>query len=271
MIAVLDQTGREVTLKDPPRRIVSLVPSQTELLVDFGLEEELVGVTKFCVHPASLRDRKKTIGGTKNIRVEDVLALKPDLVVANKEENPKRAVEAIAATVPTYVSDVDDLESAMAMITDLGTLTGRESAAREIRSNFEESLFRLRMAMGDLKPVRVLYLVWKDPYMAAGTDTFISAALDVLNLDNVLETLDEKGTRYPALTVDEMRALNPDVILLSSEPYPFEARHGDELARELSGVKMICVDGEPFSWYGSRWNKSIDYFESIAKRMRSAQ
>lgn len=270
MIVLRDQTGREVALEGPARRIVSLVPSQTELLVDLGLDDELVGVTKFCVHPADLRDRKKSIGGTKNIRVEEVLALKPDLVVANKEENPRRAVEAIAAEVPTYVSDVDDLQSAMAMITDLGTLTGRAPAADRIRHDMEESLQHLSEAFADLAPTRVLYFVWKDPYMAAGTDTFISAALQVLKLENALVDLGEKGKRYPALTLDEMRALNPDVILLSSEPYPFEERHGVELAEDLSGIKMICVDGEPFSWYGSRWNKSIDYFLRIAKLIGSA-
>lgn len=269
MIALRDQTGREMALNGPPRRIVSLVPSQTELLVDLGLDEELVGVTKFCVHPADLRDRKKSIGGTKNIRVEDVLALKPDLVVANKEENPRRAVEAIAAEVPTYVSDVDDLESAMAMITDIGILTGRESAAQQIRHDFKESLRRLDETVVGLKPMKALYLVWKDPYMAAGTDTFISAALHVLKLKNALADLGDKGKRYPALATDEMRALDPDVILLSSEPYPFEERHGVELARELPGIKMMCVDGEPFSWYGSRWNKSVDYFQRIAIRIRS--
>lgn len=268
MRVVRDQTGRDVKVVKPPKRIVSLVPSQTELLWDLGLEAELVGITKFCVHPEGLRQRVRNVGGTKNIRVDDVLALEPDLVVANKEENPRRAVEAIAAEVPTYVSDVDDLDSAADMIEALGVLTHREEHAQELRTAFDAATRRVASAVEGKEARRVIYLVWKDPYMAAGTDTFISAAMEKLNLHNVLTDLGEGGKRYPALEVNEIRELHPDLVFLSSEPYPFEPRHGDEMRPYLAEhTRLVCVDGEAFSWYGTRWMKSASYLERLASEV----
>ena len=266
MIRLPDQTGSEVRLAARPKRIVSLVPSQTELLVDLGAEADIVGVTKFCVHPPELKRTKTVVGGTKDFKIDVVLALKPDLVVANKEENPRPAMERLAESLPTYVSDVSDPDSSAAMIRDLGALLGRDLAADAWCAWMDDARSRLRQAVEAYPGRRALYLMWKGPYMAAGVDTFISAMMGELNLENALRDR-AKNTRYPALSVEDIRTLHPDVVLLSSEPFPFGENHRRELAEELPGTPLVLVDGEPFSWYGTRWIKSLDSLKDLAVRI----
>ena len=252
------QPGQPLSLPAIPERIVSLVPSVTELLYDLGLGPSIAGITKFCVHPASLFREKPRIGGTKQLHTREIDRLRPDLVIANKEENIKEQVEALAANWPVWVTDVYDLPSALQMIGDLGQLTGREQEAfrlqREIRT-----VFRGYRRPGT-RP-RVLYLIWQDPYMTVGGDSFIHAMLEAAGMENAAAGF----VRYPEITIQEIQSLSCDWLLLSSEPYPFGDKQAAALRDLLPGTRVILVDGEMFSWYGSRLRYAPGYFEQLMK------
>ncbi len=239
-----DARGRTLELPRPPRRIVSLVPSQTELLADLGLDERVVGITRFCVRPPEWSRTKRNVGGTKQVRHERVEALRPDLVLANLEENTRADVERLERLAPVWVTDVKSVEGALAMIGDVGRLTARKAEAAalaaQIAAGFE--------ALAGLPPIRVAYLIWQDPLMTVGGDTFIH---DVLRRGGLVNVFAERS-RYPELTPAELLEAAPERVLLSSEPYPFRERHKPALARLLPGLKLQRVDGEPCSWYGSR-------------------
>ena len=238
-----DALGRRVTLAAAPRRIVSLVPSQTELLSSLGLDDDVIGLTRFCVHPADWKGRKAIVGGTKQVRVDRVRALAPDLAIANKEENTRADVEALAAVCPVYVTDVADVPGALAMIRDVGALTDRRPAADALAETIGAGFDALPAFL----PLRALYLIWRDPWMTVGGDTFVSDVMARAGLVNVAAGRD----RYPTLADADLAALAPDVVLLSSEPYPFAERHVPEV-EALAGGRAALVDGEAFSWYGSR-------------------
>ena len=241
-----DALGRPVRLDAPPRRIVSLVPSQTELLADLGLDAEVVGLTRFCVHPDGWKSSKTIVGGTKTVNVPRLVGLSPDLVIANKEENPHEEVEAVAAEgVPVYVTDVADVDGALAMIRSVGRLVDQEPEAEVLADEIAAGFARLGT---EAEPLRALYLIWRDPWMTVGGDTFVSDVMDRAGLANVAAERD----RYPALSDDDIRALDPDVVLLSSEPYPFSDTHIAEVQALVPDARVVLADGEAFSWYGSR-------------------
>jgi len=253
-----DQLDRRIHLDHPPRRIVSLVPSQTELLVDLGLEEELVGITKFCVHPKRVHRSKQRVGGTKDIKLDIVRDLQPDLIIANKEENPKAAVEALAEDFPVWVSDVQDFASALQMIRDLGHICRRDTQARALCARIQEAFEALPVPAAGRCP-RVAYLIWKDPYMVAGGDTFIGKLLERLGLDSVFA----EKRRYPAIELEELSKRGVTHVLLSSEPYPFREKHIRPIHSKVPQSTVLLVDGEFFSWYGSRLQYAPPYFEQL--------
>lgn len=256
-----DALGRPVALSGPPRRIVSLVPSQTELLAALGLDEEIVGVTRFCTHPAGWARRKATVGGTKNARVDDILALEPDLVLGNKEENTAELVEALSPHVPVYVTDVSDLPGALHMMSAVGALVDRAVAAtrlvEEIRAGFERLAEEVR---GPAIPVA--YLIWRGPYMTVGGDTFIHDMLKRAGLANVWADLE----RYPEVDRAAFERARPARILLSSEPYPFSEVHLKEVEALSPGAEAALVDGALFSWYGSRLRQTPSYLAELRRR-----
>lgn len=256
-----DQMGRTITLPAAPLRIVSLVPSQTELLHDLGLGDRVVGITRFCVHPRAWHRSKQRIGGTKRVDIPRILALAPDLVIGNKEENDKADVERLEQEVPVWLSDVRDLNGALDMIHRLGAITGAEQRADDIASRIAARFH----ALTPRTPRRsVAYLIWRRPWMVAGGGTFINDMLERIGLDNVFGASEERsGQRYPVVTEAELAAADPDVVLLSSEPYPFREEHIAELNMLLPGVPVRMVDGEAFSWYGSRLLHSTDHFRSL--------
>lgn len=229
------------------RRVVSLVPSLTELLAALGLDDEVVGLTRFCTRPDGWTARKTIVGGTKNVRVERVRDLAPDLVVANREENEREAVEAIAAFAPVLVTDIATRADALAAIREIGGAVGREAEADALAGEIEAA-FAARPAFA---PLRAAYLIWRDPWMTVGADTFIHDVMAAAGLVNVFGD----RTRYPAVTADDVRAARPDVVLLSSEPYPFAARHVPE-AEAAFGAPAVLADGEAFSWYGARMREA---------------
>jgi len=253
MFSLTDQLGREVSLDHWPVRIISTVPSQTELLYYLGLDNEIVGVTKFCTHPANKTNHTIKIGGTKQLDIPLIRSLNPDLIIANKEENERQQLEELMADYPTYVSDPFDLPSALQMINGVGALVNRNQQAYALSSEIEHRFEQLSA----LQPsnLRVAYFIWRKPYMVAGTGTFINDMLSRCGFVNAFD-----AERYPQISTDALKAAKPDVILLSSEPYPFKQKHADELSALMPGILIIMVDGELFSWYGNRLLHSVDYF-----------
>lgn len=251
-----DQLNRTVSIPFPPKRIISLVPSQTELLYDLGLEDEVIGITKFCVHPQKWFREKQLIGGTKNTHLEKVVSLQPDLIIANKEENVKEQVEELARNFPVWTSDVNNLDDALQMIEDIGAITGKQEIAGEIAANIRSRLHQLQTTT----PKRqTAYLIWKDPYMTVGGDTFIHHMLQKAGFQNVFQN----KTRYPEINITDLQNADCQLLLLSSEPYPFKQKHVDELQYYLPHTKILLVDGEMFSWYGSRLLKVPAYVEDL--------
>lgn len=252
-----DMLGREVTLDGIPQRIVSLVPSQTELLYDLGLEEEVVGITKFCVHPQAWFRTKKRVGGTKQVHIDKVAALAPDLIIANKEENVQEQIAALTGIAPVWVSDIHDLRGALDMISQIGQLVGKAGKAAEIADRIRDDFDALPSWTGS--PKKVAYGIWRQPWMWAGGDTFISDIIGRMGWVNVLSEV----LRYPAIEPQDMKQYRPDIVLLSSEPYPFKEIHMAEIRAIMPGVDVALVDGELFSWYGSRLLHSAAYLKTL--------
>lgn len=241
-------------------RIVSTVPSQTELLSYLGLDDHIVGITKFCVHPDHIYRSVKRIGGTKELDLSAIDDLRPDLIIANKEENVKEQIEELQEKYEVHVTDVHDLDSALEMIRDVGAFVKRKREANELVTEIKKRFDRIR----NKASYRVLYLIWQEPYMSVGADTFIHDMLNYCGLDSVTSHLE----RYP-----EVRAgtLEPELILLSSEPFPFKEKHVQAIAEAWPQAHIKLVDGEYFSWYGSRLLDSPRYFEALIDSLASHQ
>ena len=258
---VTDQMGRVLNVPAMPKRIVSLVPSQTELLYDLGLKDEVAGQTLFCIHPQSMHQTKPRIGGTKNFNIEKIRALQPDLIIGNKEENDKQRIEALENEFPVWMSDIKNLNDALEMIHRVGELVGKTGEASVLTTQISRAFDAIATSSA---PKRTLYLIWRKPWMAAGAHTFINDMLMRCGLINVLE---DEFSRYPELSDELLRQLNPQVVLLSSEPYPFKQQHVEELQAVLPESQILCVDGELFSWYGSRLLHSVRYFNELLQHI----
>lgn len=244
-------------LQHSPSRIVSLVPSQTELLHWLGLNDETIAITKFCLHPDEWFRTKTRIGGTKALDIEKIIALEPGLIIANKEENVKDQVEALAKNFPVWVTDVNNLADAYQMIEDIGQITQKHDQAKKLVDLIRSGFSSINQPQAKLIPTA--YLIWKDPYMTVGGDTFINSMIEAAGLQNVFAN----QQRYPEVTIQELKASGCELLLLSSEPYPFSQKHMDELQQQLPGKKIMLVDGEIFSWYGSRLLKAPQYFREL--------
>lgn len=258
-----DQMQHEVKLASRPQRIISLVPSQTELLHDLGLEAETVGITKFCVHPEEWFRSKTRVGGTKQYHFDTIARLQPDLIIGNKEENDEAQIRQLQNEYPVWMSDIHNLDEALTMIRSIGVLTAREEKAETIAQKIETAFAQLEHEMTRAQPLRATYLIWRKPFMAAGRNTFIDAMLQRLRLQNVFET-----ERYPETSLEELKTLAPEVVLLSSEPYPFKEAHIAELKAALPHATVLLVDGELFSWYGSRLLHTPAYFREVHAQLR---
>lgn len=249
-----DQLNNTIELHSFPKRIISIVPSQSELLWDLGLREELVGITKFCIHPQQMFNSIERVGGTKTLNLDKIRTLKPDVIIGNKEENEQSQILELQKEFPVWMSDIYTLQDALQMMEGIGKLVNKTQEAEVLKTTIQTSFLNLPH-----KQQRVLYLIWNKPYMAAGKATFIGDMLSKIGLQNVLE----ENSRYPELSIEDIKALKPKLIFLSSEPYPFKQEHIDELQQHLPSSKIILVDGELFSWYGSRLAKSVDYFHEL--------
>lgn len=254
--SVTDMTGRTVAIPQSPARIVSLVPSQTELLYDLGLEEEVCGITKFCVHPNQWFRNKKRVGGTKTVHIDIVQSLKPDLIIANKEENTKEQIEELMQHYPVWVSDIKTVADGLEMIRQVGVITDRAQQAAVLAKEIDQGFAALKESTLELK---VAYYIWRGPWMCAGGDTFINDIISRCGWQNVVAN----QPRYPEVNPASLKDTGVDVILLSSEPFPFKERHIEEIKEALPGVEVLLVDGEMFSWYGSRMKPALPYLKGI--------
>ncbi|HOZ85840.1 MAG TPA: helical backbone metal receptor [Niabella sp.] len=237
-------------------RIISLVPSITELLYALGLEHEVSGITKFCVHPKKWFQTKERIGGPKTLNIEKIQSLHPELVIAGKEENIKKQVEAIEQFCKVHLTDVVSFEDAIDMIEVIGTLTGKTKQAVEISGKIKLAFEQLKTS----SPKKAVYFIWKDPWMVAGGDTFINAMMHKAGYINLFAD----QTRYPSPTLDRLIEMKPPYLLLSSEPYPFHQKHAQQLKSFFPESEIVLVDGEMFSWYGSRMINAADYFNTLS-------
>ncbi|MEM6644585.1 MAG: helical backbone metal receptor [Bacteroidota bacterium] len=246
-----DQIGRSIELESPPRRIVSLVPSQTEFLLDIGAP--VVGRTSYCIHPASMAEEIPIVGGTKNFRIDKIQELAPDLIVGNKEENSKSGIQKLMTQFPTWISDVKTLHGAFDMMQTLGEVCEYQKESQRIIADCREALHKVKATQQG----SAIYMIWKDPWMAAGKGTFIDEIMQHLGYRNAV-----KEERYPQISSEVLQDLDVDHVLLSSEPFPFEKRHSEEMRNLKPHSQISIVDGELFSWYGSRLRKWYDYATS---------
>lgn len=264
----VDQIGNQHTFETSPKRIVSLVPSQTELLYDLGLEENIVGITKFCVHPFHFKSTKTIVGGTKQVKVDKIKALKPDIIICNKEENTLAIVEELSEICPVWVTDIYTIEDNNKMIEDFGKLFN-------VRTESQKWIDKINFAKQDFQNFikeyenqSVAYFIWGKPYMVAAQDTFINHLLELNKFTNIYAHNEKYSSRYPEVVVQKMRIQgDPDLLFLSSEPFPFNDEHAFELGRYTHHAKTVFVDGEMFSWYGSRLVKAFDYFKKLRHRI----
>ncbi len=253
-----DQLDNKLIFDKIPKRIVSLVPSQTEYLFDLGLQESIVGITKFCIHPKDLVGNIKSVGGTKNCRLDIIDQLNPDIIIANKEENTQIDIEYLQQKYPVYISDIQTIPESIQMMNDLGKLFNKEDIAIRIINNIQNTFKEISLNRINK---RAVYFIWRKPWMTVGKDTFIHEMMHVFGFENLYAS----KTRYPEIDIEELKSSAPEYILLSSEPFPFKQRHIDELKVICPNAKIILVDGEIFSWYGSRLQHAANYFTEILR------
>lgn len=259
-----DQMNRSVQLEKTPQRIISLVPSQTQLLHALGLESEVVGITKFCIYPDHWFRGKHRVGGTKAVSFDKIEALNPDLIIGNKEENERSDIEMLEREFPVWMSDIFNLEDALQMIEKIGQLVGKESAALELIQTIKNEFSDLKdwIQTSGLENKTVAYVIWNDPMYCAGRNTFIDTMLSYCGLTNFIGQ-----ERYPE--INEAASAAPDYIFLSSEPFPFKTRHIAQYEEKFPNSKVKIVDGEMFSWYGSKLTEAPKYFRTLLENLAS--
>lgn len=259
-----DQLGTLHSFETAPKRIVSLVPSQTELLYDLGLDDKIIGITKFCVHPYHLKSTKKIVGGTKKVDVEKIRLLQPDIIICNKEENTKEIVDELASICPIWVTNILTIEDNFQVITDFGQLFNCRTESQKWNDKIAFALKDFKNFVTNIPVKKAAYFIWKNPYMVAGSDNYINELLLLNHFTNIYL---DKG-RYPEIEIRKIRLEgDPDVVFLSSEPYPFKEEDAFEIGRFTHHAKTVLVDGEMFSWYGSRLLKAFPYFKKMHERL----
>ncbi len=251
---IQDQTGYELEV-GKVGKIISIVPSQTEFLVDLGLKSLLVGVTKFCVHPNGLIHEVGHVGGTKNLNIERIRSLKPDLIIGNKEENTKNQIEELRKEFPVYLSDINTVEESFKMMRDLGEILQVSKKVEKLINQIEKERSKFKKISYPKRSC--LYFIWKNPDMVVGSSTFIDSMIQEAGFENLGRKM---GERYPEVT--ELKEI-PDYIFLSTEPYPFKEEDMRLFKKKYPNSKVKLVDGEMFSWYGSRMRLAYPYFESL--------
>lgn len=250
-----DHLGRQVNTVHSPKRIISICPAITETLFALGLENEIIGRTKYCIFPKGVVENVQVVGGTKQVNLEMIRELQPDLILAEKEENTEEIVHALEKIAPVFVLEVQSIEDAFRFIQTLGFLTNREQKAEQIISTCKSSF----PIFTQVQNGNAAYVIWRKPYMVVGGTTYINDVLHTLGFNNPFE---KDGARYPAVTKEEFIDANLDVLFLASEPFPFKEKYIAEFQAFLPNTKIVLVDGEMF-WYGSKMITAGPYLKEL--------
>ena len=260
-LQITDQLGYQLSLPKVPERIISLVPSITYLLYVLGLEEQIVGITRFCKLPPHFLKEKVRVGGTKDVKFDRIASLQPDIILVNKEENTKEMVSELRKIAPVYVSEVSNMEDNNRLISDFGTIFNRQEAAQKLIADIQSGIDGRYFAGNILK--KAVYFIWKEPWMTVGGDTFINHMMQLAGFENVFSG----QKRYPQVDLKALRDLKPEVILLSSEPYPFKEKEQAFLQEQFPDACILLVEGEAFTWFGAYPAKAFSYFNSLQKQL----
>ncbi len=259
-----DSLNRAIDVPKSPKRIVSLVPSLTELLHDLGLERNIVGITKYCVHPTHYLATKTVVGGTKKVNFQVIKDLQPDFILCSKEENTEKMVLELEKIAPVYVTDVNSFDDALDMIKKLGLILNRRTQSKHIIDKINFRLQAFQETIMDIPTIKVAYFIWAKPWMVAGSKTFIDDMLKICRFKNVYANLE----RYPEIDIEKMPLRDKrDVLFFSSEPYDFSDDEVYEVLQKNRKILTVYVDGQYFSWYGSRLVKAFDHFAQIHKKI----
>ncbi|MBI9038391.1 MAG: ABC transporter substrate-binding protein [Bacteroidales bacterium] len=257
-----DGLGRTICLDKIPKRIVSLCPSITETLCELGLADKIIACTDYCVHPIDVVKNFNKIGGPKNFSEEKILNLKPDIIFAVKEENETCKINRISKKVPTYVFDINSIQEGIEMIKTLGNIFEIQNISDCFIEKMQEGYKNLTKVNSNIK---CLYLVWKQPYIAVGGDSFIDSVLYQINIKNCLRNSKKK---YPKIKL-KLLENQFDLLILPSEPYSFSENDIDGFEKIFPEKEIIKVDGEMFSWYGTHQLKAISYLQKLVINLNS--
>jgi ABC-type Fe3+-hydroxamate transport system substrate-binding protein len=252
-----DQTGRVLKVKLNPQKVVSLVPSVTETLIAIGLSGSIAARTKFCIHPKDTVSGIPKVGGTKTPKIHHVMDIKPDLIIANKEENRQEDIS-VLNDFPIYVSDIKNTSDVIHFLNDMQEIFPDSSAKVS-----GQKIYKAMETLPENPVLSACYLIWRDPWMTIGNDTFIHYMLLKAGFNNVFS----ESNRYPVIRSEDIISKSPDVVMLSSEPYPFKEKHIDEISQLLPDAKIILADGELFSWYGTRMLKFPEYVRKLQTQL----
>ncbi|MBF6558730.1 MAG: ABC transporter substrate-binding protein [Candidatus Binataceae bacterium] len=269
----VDDLGVPLELQEPPRRIVSLVPSWTETLFAFGCGSEIAGVTRFCIEPAAAVASVVKIGGTKNPDVPAILALRPDLVIANAEENRREDIERIrAGGVAVFTTYPRSIAAAVEAILKLGAVVGRPAEAGAMAREIVRSVSEIETGLGAWNKLRfrVFCPIWKNPWMVFNGDTYAHDVLRMAGFNNIYAPA---GERYPRTTLAAALELRPDYVLLPNEPYEFGAKDVDELKPLLPPAlsrRVVLIDGRDLHWYGVHMVDGLKSLAALLARVRAA-
>lgn len=259
-----DALQRILIIEKYPQRIVSLVPSLTETLFHLGLEKRIVGVTDFCVHPLHFRATKTLVGGTKKPKIDRIKSLNPDFILCNKEENTLETVLALEKVAPLYVTDVSSFDDTIQLIKKLGEMLGKRTEAEVLTEKINRKHTDFLKYIENKRPIKTAYFIWKNPWLVAGNGTFIHDMLRINRLENVFANRE----RYPEVSIKHLKLQgNPELLLFSSEPYHFTEEDAFEVLRENEKILSIFVDGQYFTWYGSRLLSAFDYFTTLQEKI----
>lgn len=254
MRTVTDHLGREVTFSYPPKKIISFAPAITDTMFHLGLDREVVGRTRFCIYPKGKVEKAVNVGGTKDYKIERVKNLEPDLIIVEKEENTREMVEELEKYYPVYCFEVQNVNDALQMITDLGDITDRKDRALTLRQKIIEAFDTLPKLFSGK---RAAYVIWQNPYMVVGKNTYINSVLETIGLTNPFT---EKEGRYPEVTEEDFRNAQLDYIFLATEPYPFRDEHVKQFNEIKPEANTQLIDGEMF-WYGVKMLEAVPYLK----------
>lgn len=255
MHQVTDHLGRKVILPPSPKRIISICPAITETLFSLGLDKKMVGRTKYCIFPKGTVDQVPIVGGTKEVHLERVRELQPDLIFAEKEENTEEMVMELEKVAPVFVLEVKSIQDAYRLITTLGEVTKTTETSNLLLASCQKSFQSIESKVKG----KAAYVIWRKPYMVVGGTTYINDVLSQLGFQNPFNT---EESRYPIVTKEQLANAKLDKLFLASEPFPFQEKHLAEFQAFLPHTEIILVDGEMF-WYGSRMLVAGEYLAEL--------